>query len=91
MLWVIGFLIVMVALLIPILAIVLDSPFIQKLAESRRGAVLGDGEAEALRRLGVLEGEVDELGRALRQLREETQFLQRLLEDNPPPKLPPSS
>ena len=92
MLWVVGFLIVMVALLIPILAIVLDSPFVQKLAETRRGAALQDGAVEELRgRIGVLEGELDDLGRAMGQLREETQFLQRLLEDNPPPKLPPSS
>lgn len=92
MLWVVGFIIVMVALLIPILAIVLDSPFMQKLAESRRGAVLRDGDVEELRkRVGVLEGEIDDLGHAMGQLREETQFLQRLLEDNPPPKLPPSS
>ncbi len=92
MLWVVAFLIVMVALLIPILAIVLDSPFVQKLAESRRGAALQEGAAEELRkRVGVLEGEVDDLGRAMGQLREETQFLQHLLEDNPPPKLPPSS
>lgn len=92
MLWIIGFLIILVALLIPILAIVLDSPFVQKLAESRRGAALGTGEAEQLRkRVRILEGEVDDLGRAMMQLREETQFLQRLLEGNPPPKLPPSS
>ena len=95
MLWVIGFLIVIVALLIPILAIVLDSPFVQRLAESRGGHSLDDGTARELeKRLGVLEDEVEDLNLALRQLKDETQFLQRLLEsaeENPQHKLPPTT
>ena len=45
MLLIIGFIVVMVALMIPILAIVLDSPFVHKLAESRRPGGLGDDAA----------------------------------------------
>lgn len=95
MLWVIGFLIVIVALLIPILAIVLDSPFVHRLAESRRGPALDDGSVQELqKRLDVLEDEVEDLSLAMRQLRDETQFLQRLLEsaeENPQHKLPPTT
>jgi uncharacterized protein YlxW (UPF0749 family) len=89
--WIIGFLVVLVALLIPILAIVLDSPALHKLVEGRRG--MPAGEMKSLKeRLETLEDEVDDMGTVIRQLREETQFLQRLLEDagqKPPAQLPP--
>lgn len=91
--WIIGFLVVLVALLIPILAIVLDSPALHKLVEARRG--MPAGEVKNLReRLETLEDEVDDMVAVVRQLREETQFLQRLLEDagqKPPAQLPPKT
>ena len=91
--WIIGFLVVLVALLIPILAIVLDSPALHKLVEGRRG--LSAGELRGLQqRLETLEDEVDDMGTLVRQLRDETQFLQRLLEDSgqkPPAQLPPKT
>ena len=96
MLWAVGFLILVVFLMIPILAIVLDSPFMQRLVESRRAPGLGAAEVEDLtKRLQVLEDEVDDLGQAVRLLKDETQFLQRLLESaeerGSKKSLPPSS
>ena len=92
MLWVFGFLILFVALLIPILAIVLDSPAVRNMLESRRGPRSGQVE-ELSNRVIMLEDQVDEIGRALEQMREETQFLQRLLESpeerDPSKKLQP--
>ena len=92
MLWVFGFLILFVALLIPILAIVLDSPAVRNMLESRRRPRSGQVE-ELSNRVIMLEDQVDEIGRALEQMREETQFLQRLIESpeerDPSKKLQP--
>jgi predicted transcriptional regulator len=95
MLWAVGFVILLVFLMIPILAIVLDSPVVHRLAESRKAAGLAAGEVEEVKkRLAVLEDEVDDLGRAMQLLKEDTQFIQRLLEsaeEKSAPKLPPAS
>jgi hypothetical protein len=92
MLWAIGFLILAVFLAIPILAIVLDSPLVHRLVESRRGTVPEPGEVTDLkRRITTLEDEMDDLGEAVRGLKDETQFLQRLLESvEERSKLPPA-
>lgn len=94
MFWVIGFLVLLVALLIPILAIVLDAPVLRNLFERR----FGPGsmpEIQALsRKVTLLEDEVEDLGRAVQGLKDETQFLQRLLEDGEQrgsQRLPPPS
>jgi hypothetical protein len=87
MIWVIGFLILIVALLIPILAIVMDSPALRGAVERR----LGSSQLKELNdKIAVLEDEVDELGRAVQTLREETQFIQRLLEEGEPRPKPSS-
>jgi len=94
MLWAIGFLILVVFLAIPILAIVLDSPALHRFLETRRGGVADAGAIEELRkRIAVLEDEVGDLTQVTQTLRDETQFLQRLLESAeeksarlPPPK-----
>jgi hypothetical protein len=93
MLWAIGFLILAVFLAIPILAIVLDSPLVHRLVESRRGGTLDAGElADLKHRLAALEDEMDDLGQSVRGLKDETQFLQRLLESlEERSKLPPAS
>jgi hypothetical protein len=93
MLWAIGFLILAVFLAIPILAIVLDSPLVHRLVESRRPPSLDQGElADLKRRLATLEDEMDDLGQAVRGLKDETQFLQRLLESvEERSKLPPGA
>lgn len=90
MFWVIGFLVLLVALLIPILAIVLDAPALRHLLERRSGA---DGSRELKELSGKvtqLEDELDDLGRSVEALREETQFLQQLLE-NPEQRPSPRS
>lgn len=90
MMWAIGFLILAVFLAIPILAIVLDSPLLTRLIESRRGGVPAGEWEDLQRRLSTLEDEVDDLGQAVRGLKDETQFLQRLLESaEERSKLPP--
>ena len=86
-----GFLVLFVALMIPILAIVLDSPAVRNLLESRNRSTPGKFE-ELTGKVALLEDQVDELGRAVEGLREETQFLQRLLENperRPPGRLAP--
>jgi hypothetical protein len=91
MLWAIGFLILAVFLAIPILAIVLDSPLVHRLVESRRGTLDPGEVAELKRRLAALEDEMDDLGEAVRGLKDENQFLQRLLESvEERSKLPPA-
>lgn len=77
----------LVALCIPIVAILLDSPVGRALAKRLEqpspparddaGAV-----AELERRLHLLEGDVEILQHTVTQLREESQFLQRLLEES---------
>lgn len=94
MFWVIGFLVLLVALLIPILAIVLDAPALRHVFERRFGPAAAP-EVEALnRKVTLLEDEVEDLSRAVQGLKDETQFLQRLIEDGeqrPPQRLPPPS
>jgi hypothetical protein len=92
MLWVIGFAIVFVALMIPILAIVLDSPALKHLFESRRASAPGEVN-ELARKVSLLEDQVDDLTRSLEGLKEEQQFLHQLLENpergRPSKRLPP--
>jgi hypothetical protein len=82
--------ILVVALMIPIVAILVDSPLGRSIArrlEGRRDG--GDGEGggggvssfrDLERKVDSLEGEVEELNRSLSATREELQFVQRLLE-----------
>ena len=87
--WVLGFFILLIVALIPILSIVLDSPGVRRLLESRLDTSKLD---EMVTRLHALEDNVETLERGVESLREENQFLQRLLE-NPErpdtPRLPP--
>jgi hypothetical protein len=94
MFWVVGFLVLLVALLIPILAIVLDAPALRNVFERRFGPP-SSSEMETLnRKVTLLEDEVEDLSRAVQGLKDETQFLQRLLEDGEQrasQRLPPPS
>ena len=74
----------LLVLLIPILAIVLDSPVGRALAGrmERRGLSSG-GEDLTSERLSCLEGEVERLTTEVRKLEEESQFLNQLLTDRP--------
>lgn len=77
-------LILLVALMIPILGIVIDSPIGKALAHRLEGSEpVPPPLAELQRRLEGLEGDVEELQRSVQALQEENQFLQRLLEEPP--------
>lgn len=88
MLWPIIFILV---LLIPILSIVLDSQVGQALAARLERKGLGAPDDASVERVAFLEGEVERLGRDVEQLKEESQFLHRLLTERPgePEALPP--
>jgi hypothetical protein len=86
-------LLLFVALLIPIIGIVADSPIGRALARRLEGPsqtppVVGD----LSKRVELLESEVDDLMRSVQALQDENAFLQRLLEDPsrqatlPPPR-----
>lgn len=76
-------LILLFALMIPLLSVVLDSQLGRALAAllERRVGAAGGGELE--RRVGALEGEIDRLGKELRRLEEQNDFLQRLVAERP--------
>ncbi len=81
----------LLVLLIPILAIVLDSPVGRALAGrmERRGLSAG-GDDVTSERLSYLEGEVERLTTEMRMVEEESQFLNNLLTDRPASRvLPP--
>jgi TolA-binding protein len=82
--WVLA-VILIVALLIPVAAILVDSPlgksFARRMDESR-----GDGQGQpelrdVKRKVEALETEVEDLNRSVAGMRDELQFMQRLLED----------
>lgn len=88
-------LILLVALLIPIMGIVVDSPIGRALARRLEGPqeippALGD----LAKKVELLEAEVDDLARSVQTLQDENAFLQRLREDSsqrvilPPPQSP---
>lgn len=80
----------LVALLIPILGIVIDSPLGRALARRLEGPVATPPDVTALaQRVELLEAEVDDLNRSLQTLQDENAFLQRLLTDPSRSALPP--
>ena len=84
----------LVALLIPILAIVVESPIGRAQARRLEGPAATPPEVAALaKRVELLEAEVDDLNRGIQSLQDENAFLQRLLADpsspstlQPPPQ-----
>lgn len=85
--------ILIVALLIPVVAILVDSPLGKSVARRMEGRV--DGPPPELRdmqrKIELLETELDDLSRSVAGMREEVQFVQRLLEDPRRKKTPPPS
>ena len=81
--WVFVSVLLVVALMIPIAAILLDSPLGRSLA--RRLDSQGDGGGGSVRQLEQrvegLEADLQDLTRSVSGMREELQFVQRLLED----------
>jgi uncharacterized SAM-binding protein YcdF (DUF218 family) len=84
-------LILLVALLIPIMGIVVDSPIGRALARRLEGPqATPPALADLAKKVELLEAEVDDLMRSVQALQDENAFLQRLLEDQPQrPILPP--
>jgi hypothetical protein len=75
-------LIILAALMIPVVGILVDSPIGRAFARRLEGTDQPTPDLGALtRKVDLLEGEVEDLGRSVEQLREENQFLQRLIED----------
>jgi uncharacterized SAM-binding protein YcdF (DUF218 family) len=72
----------LVALLIPILGIVVDSPIGRALARRLEGPQQTPPDVlELAKRVELLEAEVDDLSRGMQSLQDENAFLQRLLAD----------
>ena len=75
-------LILIVALLIPIMGIVVDSPIGRAIARRLEGPQAAPpGLAELAKKVELLEADVDDLNRSVQTLQEENTFLQRLLAD----------
>jgi predicted PurR-regulated permease PerM len=84
-------LLVFVALMIPIVAILVDSPLGRSIARRLEGGGAGAAGPELQnlnKKVELLEGEVEELHRSLSGMKDELQFVQRLLEK---PKSPGTS
>lgn len=85
--------VLLVALMIPVAAILLDSPLGRSMARriegESDGGGAGGGVRQLERRIDALETDLEELHRSLAGMREELQFVQRLLED--PRKQKPGS
>jgi len=88
-------LLLFVALLIPIIGIMADSPIGRALARKLEGPVETlPGVGDLSKRVELLESEVDDLMRSIQTLQDDNAFLHRLLEDPsrqatlPPPPLP---
>ena len=75
-------LILLVALLIPIMGIVVDSPIGRALARRLEGPRdVPPGLEDLVKKVDLLEAEVDDLNRSVQALQDENTFLQRLLAD----------
>jgi hypothetical protein len=80
MLWAV---VILVALMIPLTAIVLDSPVVRTWVDRMHGGEIEGGAdlKELSKKVGILESEVETMARQLTQIQEEHQYMQRLLED----------
>ena len=74
-------LIVLVVLMIPILAIVLDSQLGRALASRLERRTIGEAEGMVAERMAYLEGEVERLSTEFERLDEESRFMTRLLSE----------
>ncbi len=72
---------VLVALMIPIVAILVDSPLGRSMARRLEGGSSDNVQVQDLhRKVDLLEGEMEELHRSVAGMKDELQFVQRLLE-----------
>ena len=81
-------LVILAALLIPLTAVILDSPVLKAWVDRRHGGIpdgARDSAMKELQQLGdrieALEAELGSANREIAQLKESQQFFQRLLED----------
>ena len=90
--WIIG-LVLLLALLIPVLGIIIDSPIGRALARRLEGPeTVTPALAELAKKVELLESEVDDLTRNVDSLREDNAFLTRRIEDAPGRRpLPPAT
>ena len=87
--WVLA-VILIVALLIPVAAILVDSPLGKSVARRMEGSDKAPPELRDMqKKVELLETEIEDLNRSVSGMREELQFVQRLLED--PRRKKPSS
>ena len=77
MFWVMGFLLVFIALMIPTLAIVLNSPVVKGYFHGTDPVKLG----EVIDRIRAIEDELGQMAGEIEALQDETHFVQRLLDD----------
>jgi hypothetical protein len=83
-------LILIVALLIPIIGIVVDSPIGRAIARRMEGPQAAPpGLAELAKKVELLEADVDDLTRSVQTLQDENAFLQQLLADSSPRSILP--
>ncbi|HXM37155.1 MAG TPA: hypothetical protein VN908_00685 [Gemmatimonadales bacterium] len=75
--------ILIVALLIPVAAILVDSPLGKSVARRMEGRAEGPAPElrDMQRKVELLETELEDLSRSVAGMRDEIQFVQRLLED----------
>ncbi len=86
--------ILLIVLVIPIFAVLTDSPLGRALARRLEGRNAPPPElGELAKKVDLLEGELEDLTRLVERLKEENEFVQRLLEDGAgrPPLPPPPS
>ena len=86
--------IMLVALMIPIFGILVDSPIGRAIARRLEGPeqTIPANLSDLARKVELLEAEVDDLTSAVESLKEESQFFQKLLEDQASrPSLPPKT
>ena len=82
--------VLLVALMIPIIGIVIDSPIGRALARRLEGPEqIPPAIGDLAKKVDLLEAEVDDLNRAVKSLEDESQFLRRLLESPTRSTLPP--
>ena len=86
-------LIILLILLIPLLAIVLDSQLGRALAQRLERGRIGSGDDVMAERVAFLEGEVERLNSEMSRIQEESEFLHRLLTERsgPSAELPETS
>ena len=87
--------ILLIVLVIPIFAVLTDSPLGRALARRLEGRNAPPPElGELAKKVDLLEGELEDLTRLVERLKEENEFFQRLLEEGagrtplPPPPSP---